>query len=232
MHERAPLPLRRRPSPPARGRRAHLRACDDCATFERTIGTRQSDLHALGPWIGGTSLLGVLGLGGGTAKAALVAGGSSPVATGGGLGWGGLPVAIKGFAVAAVVATTGTTAVELPKVATHDSSAPRSRAATAAAPAPAAISANHSAVRERALAQAAARRARAAAAARRSAAAARTRSDVGRATISTSKRGTARTAPAQTSSTSTPTTVTNVLAPAQNLLSGISTTLQNLFGRR
>ncbi|HWI06305.1 MAG TPA: sigma-70 family RNA polymerase sigma factor, partial [Solirubrobacteraceae bacterium] len=177
----------------ARGVRAHLRACDDCATFERTIGTRQSDLHALGPWIGGTSLLGVLGLGGGTAKAALVAGGSSTVATGGGLGWGGLPVAIKGFAVAAVVATTGTTAVELPKVATHDSSAPRSRAATAAAPAPAAISANHSAVRERALAQAAARRARAAAAARRSAAAARTRSDVGRATISTSKRGTART---------------------------------------
>ena len=42
----------------------------------------------------------------------------------------------------------------------------------------------------------------------------------------------AGTAPAQTSSTSTPTTVTNVLAPAQNLLSGISTTLQNLFGRR
>ncbi|MGH2898735.1 MAG: RNA polymerase sigma factor, partial [Solirubrobacteraceae bacterium] len=29
----------------ARGLRAHLRSCDDCATFERAMGARQSDLH-------------------------------------------------------------------------------------------------------------------------------------------------------------------------------------------
>ena len=29
----------------ARGMRAHLRACDDCATFERAMGIRQTDLH-------------------------------------------------------------------------------------------------------------------------------------------------------------------------------------------
>ena len=178
----------------ARGVRAHLRACNDCASFERTIGTRQSDLHALGPWIGGTGVLGLLGLGGGTAKAALVATGTG----GGGLGWAGLPAAVKGFAVAAVVATTGTAAVELPKVAKHDSPSPQTRAAVAAAAgAPAAISGPHNALREEALAQAAARRralrARSEAAARRRAAAARARDDATNATISTSNRGTAQT---------------------------------------
>lgn len=156
----------------ARGVRAHLRACDDCATFERAMGVRQADLHALGPWLGGgAGMLGLLGLGGGSAKAALVATGSGTVASGGGLGWAGLPVAVKGLAVAAVVATTGTAAVEIPKVATHDAPAARSSAATAgAAVVPVAISPNVNVVREQALAQAAAarraRRARAAAASR------------------------------------------------------------------
>ena len=184
----------------ARGVRAHLRACDDCRTFERTIGVRQGDLHALGPWIGGTSMLGLLGLGGGTAKAALVASSSSAVATGaGGLGWAGLPVAVKGFAVAAVVATTGTAAVELPKVAGEKSPAPQTRAAVeAAAGAPAAISGPHDALREQALAHAAAqlraRRARGAAA-RRSAAASRAAAAAKNATISTLDRSVARSRP-------------------------------------
>ena len=42
----------------ARGMRAHLRACNDCATFERAMGIRQTDLHFLGPWLGGAGLLG------------------------------------------------------------------------------------------------------------------------------------------------------------------------------
>ncbi|MDX6683671.1 MAG: hypothetical protein QOG94_3710, partial [Solirubrobacteraceae bacterium] len=36
----------------ARGVRAHLRSCDDCATFERAMSARQADLLALGPWLG------------------------------------------------------------------------------------------------------------------------------------------------------------------------------------
>ena len=44
--------------------RAHLRSCDDCATFERAMGARQADLHTLGPWLGGAGALGLLGLGG------------------------------------------------------------------------------------------------------------------------------------------------------------------------
>ena len=156
----------------ARGVRAHLRCCNDCATFERSMGVRQTDLHALGPWLGGSAgVLGLLGLGGGSAKAAIVAAGSGAVASGGGLGWTGLPVVVKGLAVAAVVATTGTAAVEIPKVAEQDARAPQTRAAAGAAAAPVAVSRNHNVVREQALAQAAAarraRRARAGAASSR-----------------------------------------------------------------
>ena len=54
----------------ARGVRAHLRSCDDCATFERAMGMRQADLHMLGPWLaGGAGALGLLGYGTGTASA-------------------------------------------------------------------------------------------------------------------------------------------------------------------
>ena len=154
----------------ARGVRAHLRSCDDCATFERAMGMRQADLHMLGPWLaGGAGALGLLGYGAGTASASILvasgAGSGAAVAGGGGLGWAGLPVAIKGLAVAAVVATTGTAAVELPKV-THDRSAAQSRA-QAAGRTPAAISPLHDQVREQALADAAvARRERRARAAR------------------------------------------------------------------
>lgn len=195
----------------ARGIRAHLRSCDDCRTFERAMGTRQADLHSLGPWIGGTSVLGLLGLGGGTAKAATLlatgGGGSAVAATGGGLGWGGLPLAVKGFAVAAVVASTGTAAVELPKVASPDSRAPQTRAATSgAALAPAAISTNHDAVREQALAQAAAarraRRARAAAA--RRAGAARIRTAGGAPSRATLDRGAAKATPAASAPAAAP----------------------------
>ena len=53
----------------ARGMRAHLRACNDCATFERAMGIRQTDLHVLGPWLGGAGLLGALGCGDGHRQA-------------------------------------------------------------------------------------------------------------------------------------------------------------------
>ena len=85
-------------------------------------------------------------------------------------------MAVKGMAVAALVATTGTAAVELPKVVHHDEPG-RSAIGTAASASSssAAISPLHDQVREQALAQAAAasraRRARAA----REAAAARVR---------------------------------------------------------
>ncbi len=155
----------------ARGMRAHLRACNDCATFERAMGIRQTDLHCLGPWLGGgAALLGALGYGTGTASAGVIAatagtGGTAAVA-GGGI-WAGLPAAVKGMAVAALVATTGTAAVELPKVVGHDDPG-RSAIGTAASASSsaAAISPLHDQVREQALAQAAAasraRRARAA----------------------------------------------------------------------
>ncbi|MEA2222113.1 MAG: hypothetical protein QOH83_489 [Solirubrobacteraceae bacterium] len=150
----------------ARGVRAHLRSCDDCATFERAMSARQADLLALGPWLGGTGVLGLIGLGAGGAGGGVVVatGGSGGAVAGGGLTWAGLPAAVKGLAVAAAVATTGTAAVEIPKVAGHDSPAPQRQAAmTRAAIAPAATSARHDALRAQAIAQAAAaRRARAA----------------------------------------------------------------------
>ena len=164
----------------ARGVRAHLRACDDCATFERAMGMRQTDLHMLGPWLaGGAGALGLLGYGTGTAGASiLVASGAGAGAGAGGLGWVGLPMAVKGFAVAAVVATTGTAAVELPKAARQAS--PGHTAERVIASAPAAISPLHRQVREQALADAAtARRARRAQRAAEAAANARVRTGEG-----------------------------------------------------
>ncbi len=158
----------------ARGMRAHLRACDACATFERAMGIRQTDLHVLGPWLGGAGLLGVLGIGAGTAKASALAASGGAAALGGGgggLSWTGLPVVVKGMAVAALVAGTGTAAVELPKV-VHDPAPARAAIGTAASASAPAISPLHDQVREQALAQAAAaRRARRARAAREAAAA-------------------------------------------------------------
>jgi len=164
----------------ARGVRAHLRSCDDCSTFERAMGMRQTDLHMLGPWLaGGAGALGLLGYGAGTAGASmLVASGAGTGAGAGGLGWAGLPMAVKGLAVAAVVATTGTAAVELPKAARHAS--PGHTAERVVASAPAAISPLHDQVREQALADAAtARRARRARRAAEAAANARVRTGEG-----------------------------------------------------
>jgi RNA polymerase sigma factor (sigma-70 family) len=164
----------------ARGVRAHLRSCDDCATFERAMGTRQADLHMLGPWLaGGAGALGLLGYGAGTAGASVLvaSGGGAAAGTVGTLGWTGLPVAIKGLAVAAVVATTGTAAIELPKVTQDRSGQSSARVEGHAAPA---ISPLHDQVREQALADAAAaRRARRARAAREAAAGARIRTSAG-----------------------------------------------------
>jgi RNA polymerase sigma factor (sigma-70 family) len=180
----------------ARGVRAHLRSCDDCATFERAMGLRQTDLHMLGPWLaGGAGALGLLGYGTGTAGASMIvassAGGGAVAA--GGFGWAGLPTIVKGLAVAAVVATTGTAAVELPKAARHASP---SQSAGAVASAPAAISALHDQVREQARADAAiARRARRSRRAAEAAAHARVRPSDGETVASLADAGSAHVAP-------------------------------------
>ncbi len=147
----------------ARGLRAHLRSCDDCASFEKAIGARQADLHMLGPWLGGSAALGLIGIGGGAGAGVLsAAGGGGAAAASGGL-WATLPVAVKGIAVAAVVATTGTAAVELPKVTPLLPASPAGGAAVKTGIAPASLAARRSALDRRAQAQAAsARRARAA----------------------------------------------------------------------
>jgi len=98
----------------ARGIRAHLRSCDDCASFRRSIDARSTDLHTFAPWVSGAAVIGVLGSGIG--GSALLAGGGTSVATGGGIGWTSMPFAIKGVALAAALATTGTAAVEIKRV--------------------------------------------------------------------------------------------------------------------
>ncbi|CAA9517476.1 MAG: hypothetical protein AVDCRST_MAG67-3149 [uncultured Solirubrobacteraceae bacterium] len=113
----------------ARGIRAHLRSCDDCASFQHSIVARRTDLHAFSPWISGVAIFSTLG---GVGGSALLAGGGATAAVGGGsLTWGGLPLAIKGLAVAAVVAGTGTAAVEIKDVTAPDRPAPASRTAQA-----------------------------------------------------------------------------------------------------
>ena len=101
----------------ARSIRAHLRSCDDCASFQRSIGARKADLLILAPWASGAAVMGALGFGGAGGGALLAGGGASAAAGGGGISWGGLPLAAKGVAVAAALATTGTAAVEIKKVA-------------------------------------------------------------------------------------------------------------------
>ena len=138
----------------ARGVRAHLRFCDDCATFERAMGARQSDLLALGPWLVGAGALSLAGLGfggAGSAGAAVLAGGSgTAIGAGGGAGvvsgatttavagtgicWAGLPIAAKGIAVAVVVATGGTAVVEVERSARDASAGSQAQAAGAQAP--------------------------------------------------------------------------------------------------
>ncbi len=138
----------------ARGVRAHLRFCDDCATFERAMGARQSDLLALGPWLVGAGALSLAGLGfggAGSAGAAVLAGGSgTAIGAGGGAGvvsgatttavagtgicWAGLPIAAKGIAVAVVVATGGTAVVEVERSARDASAGSQAQAAGARAP--------------------------------------------------------------------------------------------------
>ncbi|HEV2777285.1 MAG TPA: sigma-70 family RNA polymerase sigma factor [Solirubrobacteraceae bacterium] len=111
----------------ARGIRAHLRSCDDCASFQRSIAARRADLHAFALWGSGAAIFGALG--GGVGGGALIAGGGATAAGGAGLGWSGLPVAVKGLAVAAAVAGTGTAAVEIERVAAPDRPAPRAQTA-------------------------------------------------------------------------------------------------------
>ncbi|MCA1700738.1 MAG: hypothetical protein LC790_18265, partial [Actinobacteria bacterium] len=110
----------------ARGIRAHLRSCDDCASFQRSIVARRADLHAFAPWASGAAIFGVLG--GGVGGSALLAGGGASTAAGaGGVSWGGLPLALKGLAVAAAVTGTGTAVVEIKHAAAPDRAAPKSQ---------------------------------------------------------------------------------------------------------
>ncbi|MDQ3722392.1 MAG: sigma-70 family RNA polymerase sigma factor [Actinomycetota bacterium] len=112
----------------ARGIRAHLRSCDDCASFQRSIVARRADLHAFAPWASGAAIFGALG--GGIGGSALLAGGGASAAAGAGsISWGGLPLALKGLAVAAAVAGTGTAAVEIKQTAAPDRTAPKSQTA-------------------------------------------------------------------------------------------------------
>ncbi len=148
----------------ARSIRAHLRSCDDCASFQRSIGSRRADLHLLAPWMSGAAVMGALGLGAGGAgggAALLGAGGGASAAAGGGGVWASLPLAAKGLAVAAAVATTGTAAVEIKQVAEPSRSAKSAQAAQ-----PRSAHADALAMRAAALAAGAAARTRATAPAR------------------------------------------------------------------
>ena len=119
----------------ARGIRAHLRSCDDCASFQRSIGARRADLHMLAPWVSGAAIIGTLGLGAGGGGGALLASGAGAGASaGGGIGWASLPLAVKGLAVAAAVAGTGTAAVEIEHVSRPDRPAAKAQAAQTADP--------------------------------------------------------------------------------------------------
>ncbi|MBA3747823.1 MAG: sigma-70 family RNA polymerase sigma factor, partial [Solirubrobacterales bacterium] len=41
--------------------RAHLRSCNDCASFQRSIGARRADLHLLAPWASGVAVVSAIG---------------------------------------------------------------------------------------------------------------------------------------------------------------------------
>lgn len=125
----------------ARGIRAHLRSCNDCASFQRSIGSRRADLHVLAPWASGAAVVGAIGIGAGSlgGAGALTASGTGAVTGAGGAGglWASMPAVAKGLAVAAAVATTGTAAVEIKHAAepsrpattgSHVARAPSSRA--------------------------------------------------------------------------------------------------------
>jgi RNA polymerase sigma factor (sigma-70 family) len=112
----------------ARRIRAHLRSCDDCASFQRAIHARSADLHLLGPWFSGAAIASMLG-GGGAGGGALIAVGGGGAATATVAGWSSMPVLLKGLTVAAVVATTGTAAVEIKHAAKPSAPAPKTQAA-------------------------------------------------------------------------------------------------------
>ena len=131
----------------ARRIRAHLRSCADCASFQRAIHARTTDLHLLGPWFSGAAFAGVLGgAGGGGALHAAGGGGAATVTV---ASWSSMPVLLKGLTVAAVVATTGGAAAEINHVATKQHQpAPRTQAARPpAAASPTAAPLAHRAVR-------------------------------------------------------------------------------------
>ena len=111
-----------------RGRsiRAHLRSCDDCASFQRAIGARSADLHLLGPWLSGAAIANMLGGG-----ALIAAGGGAATVTV--AGWSSMPVFLKGVTVAAVVATAGGAAAEIKHVSKPDGPAAQAQAARKAA---------------------------------------------------------------------------------------------------
>jgi RNA polymerase sigma factor (sigma-70 family) len=114
----------------ARRIRAHLRSCDACASFENEIHTRQVDLPAMSPWLPGVAAASAIGIGVGS-----TATGGGLLA--GGLGWGAMSGAAKGIAVVAIVATTGTAALQIERSAkpAGSGSAAKSAAITPRTPA-------------------------------------------------------------------------------------------------
>jgi RNA polymerase sigma factor (sigma-70 family) len=109
----------------ARRMRAHLRTCNDCASFQQAIGARSSDLHLLGPWLSGGAFASMLG--GGAGGALIVGGGGA--ATISVASWSSMPVLLKGLTVAALVATTGGAAAEIKHVAKPSAPASQAQAA-------------------------------------------------------------------------------------------------------
>jgi RNA polymerase sigma factor (sigma-70 family) len=122
----------------ARRIRAHLRSCDDCASYQQAIGARSADLHLLGPWLSGAAFASMLGGGAGGGALIAAGGGAATVTV---AGWSSMPVLLKGLTVAAVVATTGGAAAEIKHVAKPDAPAPKTQAARpAVAASPTAVS--------------------------------------------------------------------------------------------
>jgi RNA polymerase sigma factor (sigma-70 family) len=134
----------------ARRIRAHLRSCDACSSFDNGIRSRQTDLPAIAPWISGAAAASALGIGVGGAT---VSGGGLLA---GGLGWGAMSGAAKSLAVVAIIATTGTAALQIEHAAKPAHSVGPARSASVSPRTPAAIA---SGAAPAVMAQAAARRA-------------------------------------------------------------------------
>lgn len=124
----------------ARRVRAHLRTCDACDSFQRSIADRRGDLHLLGPFLSGTLAVGVLGVAAGVAGGGVAGVGAGiTAAVGGAVGGVAVPVAAKGLAVVALIASAGTAATVELRRGERPAERPAARAQAAVAAEPLAI---------------------------------------------------------------------------------------------